>query len=155
MLNQELKLSNILRMRKLSERLIQVYERISSYMPLDILNFDPELLTNDQLMFLDAFRARFSDLQDVLGNTIFYMVMLYDEDESSAIRLSTRERIVLMEKKQLININEWQSIREIRNNFAHEYPDEHKEKAENLNAAWDKTLDLVHTANVIESYLCD
>ena len=154
MLNQEVKTSNIIRMQKLSERLTQAHEHIKKWMPIDVLSFDPEIISSEQLMFFDAFRARFSDLQDVVGNTMFYMVMLYDEEESSAKRLSTRERLVFMEQKQLLNAEKWQTIREIRNNFAHEYPDEHTEKAENLNAAWYKSVELIEICQKIEHYLC-
>ena len=154
MFNQELKKSNIIRMKKLCKRLTQAHSYIQKWMPLDILNFDPENYSNEQLMFFDAFRIRFSDLQDLIGNTMFYTVMLYDEDESPARRLSTRERLVFMEKKQLLKTHRWQNIREIRNNFAHEYPDEHKEKAENLNAAWHSSAELIQISEKIELYLC-
>ena len=50
--------------------------------------------------------------------------------------MTTRERLVLMEKRGLIDCEQWKDIREVRNNFTHEYPDENSSKAINLNAAW-------------------
>jgi len=83
------------------------------------------------------------------------LIMYIDEEESTSMRLPTRERINLMEKKNLIDSNFWRELREIRNNFAHEYPDEHKEKADNLNVAWNNTPDFIALCQNIEDYLCD
>lgn len=153
--HQELINSNLNRLKKLTLRLNESYDMISQCMPLDIESFDPDNETKEQLMFLDAFRAHFSDLQDVIGKSIFSLIMYIDEEESTSIRLSTRERINLMEQKKLLDANFWREIREIRNNFSHEYPDEHREKADNLNAAWKNTMELINVYQKIEKYLCD
>lgn len=146
--------NNIERMEKLAIRLNESVKRIDSLMPLDLETFDPDTIDSDALLFLDAFRTRFSDLQDVIGHTLFYMVALYDLDESPTQRLSTRERIHLMERKGLINASEWHELREIRNSFAHEYPDASSEKAEALNAAWRSSVQLIMLSKKLKAYLC-
>ncbi|NOX09800.1 MAG: hypothetical protein GXP22_10015 [Gammaproteobacteria bacterium] len=146
--------NNIERMEKLAVRLNESVKRIDAIMPLDPEIFDPDQVDSDELLFLDAFRIRFSDLQDVIGHTIFYMVALYDLDESPAQRLSTRERIHLMERKSLIDASEWNELREIRNGFAHEYPDASSEKAEALNAAWRYSSKLIVLSKKLKAYLC-
>ena len=49
-------------------------------------------------------------------------------------------------------ISKWREIREIRNQFAHEYPDDHEEKAANLNAAWRLTGELLETNRRVLAY---
>jgi len=145
---------NVQRMQKLASRLQQAVERIDNVMPLNPLNFEPDQFDADAMMFLDAFRTRFSDLQDIIGKTMFHVVAVYDQEESPAHRLSMRERINLMEQKGLVGTSEWNELREIRNSFAHEYPDEAEEKAEALNAAWRLSSKLADLTKKIESYLC-
>jgi hypothetical protein len=41
----------------------------------------------------------------------------------------------------------------VRNNFAHEYPDEEAEKAANLNAAWQYAPVLLSIAQAVQDYL--
>lgn len=106
-------------------------------------------------MLLDGFRARFSDLQDMLGRTMFKTIALLDEDEMSGIEMTTRERIALMEKRGLLDGDRWQDIREVRNSFAHEYPDEDAEKAANLNAAWQHAPVVLSVSHAVAEYLRD
>lgn len=154
-MDTEILQNNIERMQKLATRLQDSVDRLDSFMPLDHKEFDPDQFDSDSLLFLDAFRVRFSDLQDVIGQTMFYMVTLYDQDETPAQRLSTRQRIGLMERKGLIDANEWIELREIRNSFTHEYPGESVEKAEALNAAWKLSSGLIQVNEKIKAYLCD
>ena len=67
--------------------------------------------------------------------------------------LSTRERVVLMEKREIQDAMKWQDSREIRNSFAHDYPDQHREKAENFNAAWEYSNYLLTVTKNIEQYI--
>ncbi len=153
-MDTEILQNNIDRMQKLAQRLQDSVVRLDRFMPLDPETFDPDRFDPDSLLFLDAFRVRFCDLQDMIGHTMFYMVTLYDQEETPAQRLSTRARIALMERKGLIDANEWNELREIRNGFTHEYPDESAEKAENMNAAWQSSPKLIRINNKIKAYLC-
>ncbi len=140
-------------MIKLSVRLQDAQVALQNNMPLNVETFDPDVNDNGFLLQLDGFRVRFADLQDILGQVIFPMVCQYDEDETSQHPMSTRERVVLMEKKGLISTQQWKLLREIRNRFTHEYPDEHEEKALLLNQAWENVDTLTHIVNNVESYL--
>ncbi len=90
---------NLARMIKLSERLRDAKVALQNNMPLNVAMFNPDSKDSGFLLQLDGFRVRFADLQDILGQVIFPMVCQYDEDETTQYPLSTRERIVLMEKK--------------------------------------------------------
>ncbi len=144
---------NLVRMTKLSVRLQDAQVALQNNMPLDVKIFDPDSKENNFPLQLDGFRVRFADLQDILGQVIFPMVCQYDEDETAQHPLSTRERIVLMEKKDLISTEKWKLLSEIRNRFMHEYPDEHEEKALLLNQAWGNVDTLIQMVNNINKYL--
>ncbi|MCL5796031.1 MAG: hypothetical protein M1579_00845 [Gammaproteobacteria bacterium] len=145
--------SNLNSLNKLIHRLDSALLQLSDSMPLDVESFNPDNMDDTFLLQLDGFRARFSDLQDYMGHTIFPMICKLDEDESPAMPLSTRERNVLMERKGIFNLAEWQKLREIRNGFAHEYPDEHIEKALLLNAAWLMSERLIAVAQAASNYI--
>jgi hypothetical protein len=49
-------------------------------------------------LLLDGFRARFSDLQDMPGRTMFKTIAQLDQDEIPELELTTRERIAPIDK---------------------------------------------------------
>ncbi len=144
---------NAQRLHKLVMRLQSARSLLNDNLPLTADAFDPETLPDNFLLQLDGFRARFSDLQDYMGHTFIPMITKLDEDESAANPLSTRERNMLMERKGIFELTQWQKLREIRNGFAHEYPDEHIEKALLLNAAWQMSEPLIAIAQSALNYV--
>jgi hypothetical protein len=148
----EILIENLSRMQKLSQRLVQAVAQLEAVFPLDPLTFNPEELASETSLFFDGFRARFADLQDMLGKTMFKSITQIDQDESPGQELTTRERITLMEKRGLIDVEKWRQIREVRNAFAHEYPDAHAEKATILNLAWELSPELLNVSNAIMDY---
>ncbi|MGR9098992.1 MAG: hypothetical protein ACU826_00350 [Gammaproteobacteria bacterium] len=144
--------ANLMRMNRLALLLEEAVQALNSVFPLNVSGFHPDSMDAIDLLLIDGFRIRFSDLQDMLGRTLFKTVAIADEDEAPGEDLSTRERIQLMEKKGIIDAQEWRDIREIRNNFTHEYPDQHEEKAINLNAVWEHVSTLLKVAKNIRDY---
>jgi hypothetical protein len=144
--------SNLYRMHKLTHRLEQAEVQLQAFFPIDTAAFNPDALSVEMALFLDGFRARFADLQDMLGNAMFKTIALMDEDENPAREMTTRERTALMEKRGLIEIDQWHRIREVRNGFAHEYPDEHVEKATLLNHAWELVPVLLAVSKAVSDY---
>lgn len=145
--------SALVSLQKQILRLTSALSQLSEQMPLDVECFNPDNMDDTFLLQLDGFRARFSDLQDYMGHTFIPMITKLDEDENAANPLSTRERNVLMERKGIFELSEWQKLREIRNGFAHEYPDEHIEKALLLNAAWQMSQPLIAIAQSALKYV--
>ncbi len=143
---------NLSRMNRMAGRMEQALAQMRQDLPLQAETFDPPLLDPKLALFLDGFRARFSDLQDLVGRTLFKSIALMDQDEAPGSELSTRERTVLMEKRGLIDARQWQELREVRTGFAHEYPDAPDEIAANLNAAWAHSQDLLDVAAAITRY---
>jgi hypothetical protein len=104
-------------------------------------------------MLVDAFRARFAELQDYLGQRVFATLARIDEDEDPAHVLSSRERVQLMARKGLLDRRLWQQLRDLRNSFTHEYPDDPAEKVANLNMARSMSPELLAVAEAMAEYL--
>jgi len=62
---------------------------------------------------------RFSKLQDFLGQKIFRIFLEYQGIGLSSFYDVLKE----LEKEEILDIDLWGSLREIRNELAHEYPD--------------------------------
>lgn len=156
-MNHEIFYTNLRRMDKLAGLLTQALEQLEArkLLPQDVTRFDPDQLPPDDSLILDGFRARFADLQDMLGKVMFKSIASMDEDESPGRGLTTRERVVLMEKRGILDTQQWQDVREIRNAFTHDYPDQHREKAEHLNAAWEQSRYLLAVVKQIDAYAAD
>jgi hypothetical protein len=152
---QELAVANLRRLKKLADRLAEARVLLGEHFPLDPDTFDPDALDPALSLAIDGFRGRVAALQDFLGKSVFRTIALLDEDESPGRALTTRERNALMEKRGLIDGDAWRDAREVRNRFAHEYPDAHQEKAANLNAAWSHVPALQAVVARIETYLAD
>lgn len=130
--------------------IILSYPRVKHFFPLS-----GEVLKNldiDSLDKLDAFRVRFCDLQDAIGNKVFRSLLVL-EMESIGSNLDVLNKI---EKRALISSFEiWQDIRNIRNLFIHDYPDTLEFKAKILSEAFLKTPELVLVLNRTLQYLQD
>lgn len=74
-----------------------------------------------QVRCLDQFIFRFSKLQDAIGAKIFrYLLEYLDEDVSA---LPMRDILNRLERYLLIpSADEWNYIRELRNEISHDYP---------------------------------
>ena len=94
------------KLQRQRQRLKEALEMVRPWFPLDASLFEGEM-DSAQAMYLDAFRVRFAELQDYLGQRIFRLIALVDQDESPALPLSTRERVQLMERKGLLSRRQW------------------------------------------------
>ena len=151
-LTAEIYCSNLQRMNALARQLRTARDLLASIMPLNEQDFDPEKLEPSTSLALDGFRARFSDLQDMLGKSMFKSLARMDQEETPENELSTRERLMLMEKRGIVDAERWNQAREIRNAFTHDYPDHAAEKAANYNAAWEFSNYLLEVVSNIQQY---
>ncbi|WP_170919441.1 hypothetical protein [Halomonas sp. BC2] len=80
-------------------------------------------LDDAQIQSLDQFVLRFGKLQDAMGTRLFPSVLLYlqepYEDRPMLDKLHRLEKLGYLEESE-----QWQSLRMLRNRFAHEYPDD-------------------------------
>lgn len=114
------------------------------------LNF----LTKEQLMALDTLTGRFAKLQDVLGSKIFPLIIkaLDRDSEQDTIRdqLNKLEKFGALE-----SVSAWKELREIRNEIAHDYPDDDETIVRKINECathceallkiWQQTKDFIRT----------
>ena len=98
-------------------------------------------LTDEQIQDIDQFVLRFSKLQDAIGGRFLPAILQYlGEDYESRPMIDKLNRL---EKLGFVESAEkWQRIRDNRNKFAHDYPDDVEKNAENLNLAFEKALEL-------------
>ena len=146
--------SNLARLSRQIRLLQQATKQLETVFPLDSYTFNPDSIDPELLLKIDGYRTRFADLQDMIGQVMFKNIALLDQDESSSTPLSTIKRNALMEKRNIIQLEKWQEIRNIRNGFAHEYPDEHQEKAIYLNRSWAEVKALIVMGSAVEEYIC-
>lgn len=109
-------------------------------------------LTDDQIQTIDQFILRFTKLQDVVGGRLFPALLQYLEepydDRPMLDKLHRLEKLGFIESTE-----KWQRIRDIRNKFAHDYPDDMEKNAEYLNLACEAALDLHDILHAIPARL--
>jgi hypothetical protein len=148
--NADLFLLNFNEAYRSAKLLMISYERVRTIIPMQgdrIVS-----LPMDDLDKLDAFRVRFCDLQDSLGNKVFRSLLVVEE-ELPGSNLDTLHK---MEKRKILSsFEDWKQLRYIRNLFAHDYPESEEEKSEALNIAYLHTLKLVQIVDTVILYAKD
>lgn len=93
-------------------------------------------LTDIELAIFDQFIVRFSKLQDIMGAKLLPAVLelTHEEGELGTFidKLNRLEKI-----GALSSVEQWLRLREMRNQFAHNYPDDPEIQASLLNKAFD------------------
>ncbi|MBN2793014.1 MAG: hypothetical protein JXQ81_10945 [Desulfuromonadales bacterium] len=84
---------------------------------------DGEELSDDQVRTLDQLLFRFGKLQDAIGTRLLpatlQLVEEWQENEPFLDKLNRAEKLGM-----LPSARQWQMLRELRNQTAHEYPDQ-------------------------------
>jgi hypothetical protein len=88
-------------------------------------------LSDEKIALLDMMTTRFGKLQDLIGTKIFPLVLdILGENDV----LNFRDKLHRLEKLQIIkDANWWMKLREIRNQLAHDYPDDYQLLAKDFN----------------------
>ena len=111
-----------------------------------------QLTTDDESLFerLDAFRVRYADLQDAIGNKLFRSILLVLDEKS----INMADTLSKMEKYAVLSsVDEWRLMREIRNGFSPDYSDAEQERALTHNRAWETAPALLGVVLAADSYL--
>jgi len=98
-------------------------------------------LTDTQIAFLDMMTTRFSRLQDIIGAKIFPLILdLLGEDALTFI-----DKLNKLEKLEFIHdVNWWMTLREMRNQIFHDYPDNYALLAEHFNVFIPYAIELLN-----------
>ena len=135
---------------KLATHLSNSLKSLKNIFPIDEQKF--KTINEEELEKIDAFRVRFTDLQDMIGNKLFKSVLLLELENIG----SMLDIINNIDKRKIISsFEEWQNLRDIRNFFSHEYPESDDEKAENLNMAYKHSTELFQTLQNINIYVSE
>lgn len=123
-------------------------ERMKNLIPLKIDSL--KNISEDNLDKLDAFRVRFCDLQDSLGNKTFRSILTLEEEHTDSVL----DVLNKMEKRKIIaSFDDWKALRNIRNLFSHDYPETDEEKCDILNIAYSNSLKLIGMVDNVIFYI--
>lgn len=93
-------------------------------------------LSDEQVQGMDQFILRFTKLQDAMGSRLFPAILQYlkepYEDRPMLDKLNRLEKIGFIK-----SVEQWQTIRNIRNTLAHDYPDDPDKNAAQFNLAFE------------------
>jgi hypothetical protein len=102
-------------------------------------------LNDAQVAIVDQFVGRFAKLQDAIGTKLLPMVLELTKEqgelEAYLDKLNRLEKI-----GALPSVDEWLELREMRNAFAHDYPEDSELQAAILNRAFvaaDRLLEIL------------
>ena len=109
-------------------------------------------LTNLEKFALNTLIFRFSKLQDLLGSKVFRSYLEYSGFETS--ERSFFDILKEIEKEGIVDIDTWDELRKLRNQIAHEYPEEEDEAIEKINLFIQRSQELIKIAQKLrEHYL--
>ena len=101
---------------------------------------------------LNTLIFRFSKLQDLLGSKVFRSYLDYSGFETS--EKSFFDILKEIEKEGIVDIDTWDELRKLRNQIAHEYPEEEDEAIESINLFIQRSQELTKIAQKLrERYL--
>lgn len=115
--------------------------------PIDVKAFN-QLLTNDQeLAFVDQIIYRFSKLQDNMGAKLFKNFLLYQGENTNKPFLDILNEL---EKLNILEVDEWFEVRDIRNEIAHDYEEGENRAMNIINAIYHYARELEEILNMIQ-----
>ena len=138
-----------LRLKNYFEEMRRHSEHISEakdVLPEKIVDYDS--LSQLERFALNTLIFRFSKLQDLLGGKVFraYLDSIGFVVEDASFFDILKE----IEKEGIVDIDTWNFLRELRNEIAHDYPEELDERVEKINLFIQKSDLLVGIAKKIE-----
>jgi len=134
-------------------RMDDAYSHIKDLLP--ISHHQYKNLDDDAVKNIDQFLFRFSKLQDTIGDKVFKILLEQYNPEFE--KLTFIDFLHELEKREIISsARDWQILRKVRNNIAHQYDDEAEEMSQAINdifAQFD-TLKKIYT-NIKDKYGSD
>jgi len=108
-------------------------------------------LNDTELAVLDQFSMRFAKLQDAMGAKLFPAVLELTKEQGNypafLDKLNRLEKIGAIE-----SADQWLILREMRNEFSHDYPDDPALQAATLNKAYPLARELLAILNKVEVF---
>ena len=114
--------------------------------PINIENFKVILENIEHLAYSDQIIYRFSKLQDCMGAKLFKSVLLYEGENVNKPFLDILNQLEIID---IINVDEWFEIRDLRNEIAQIYEDNDEIAINILNTIYKLKTDLKETLDSI------
>lgn len=114
--------------------------------PISMEDFKIILQSVEHLAYSDQIIYRFSKLQDCMGAKLFKSVLLYEGENVNKPFLDILNQL---EAIDIINVDEWFEIRDLRNEIAHDYEDNDEIAINILNTIYKLKLDLKEILDAI------
>ncbi len=111
---------------------------------LNIIENTEHLAYSDQIIY------RFSKLQDCMGAKLFKSVLLYEGENINKPFLDILNQL---ETIDIINVDKWFELRDLRNEIAHDYDGDEEEAINILNTIYKLKDELKSILNSIEKLL--
>ena len=131
------------------EKLNDAKEYLAKKMPLTLQNY----LEVDKIQssFIDQLNFRFSKLQDTIGESILKGILILTKEDIK--KMTFLDILNRLEGLEIIDKNEWLSLREIRNEIAHEYSFNQDEVVDSINLIYQKSDLLIATYNKLYQFI--
>lgn len=130
-------------------RLNWAMRKMSLWLPISATRFQE--LDDDEVAVLEVFSNRFGKLQDAMGVKLFPLTLeiAKEPDEFPAFidKLNRLEKI-----HAIPSVEQWLSFRAIRNQFAHDYPEDSQQNAATLNLAYSQAQSLLDVLSQIRVF---
>ena len=115
--------------------------------PITMDDFKKVIESVEHLAYSDQIIYRFSKLQDCMGAKLFKSVLLYQGENVNKPFLDILNQL---EAIDIINVDEWFEIRDLRNEIAHDYEDNDEIAINILNTIYKLKSDLQETLDMIK-----
>ena len=106
-------------LKRLSDAFLQLKSNYS--LPLNKNTYQLILDNLESLAYSDQIIYRFSKLQDCMGAKLFKSILLYQGENIDKPFLDILNQL---EKMDIVSVDDWFEIRDLRNEIAHDYDDD-------------------------------
>lgn len=133
-----------------ADRLRWAMESLRPHLPFTATTLP--LLTDVEVAILDQVLTRFSKLQDTMGAKLFPEVLEITKEQGELATFI--DKLHRLEKIGAVaSADEWLLLREMRNAFSHEYPDDPEMQAALLNKAFKLAVKLLEVLDSVQLFL--
>jgi len=133
------------------EMILKALKYVKPIYPLD--STFKEEIEDDLLLFaLDSLIFRFAKLQDWLGQKIFKTFLEFQQYPTKGVGFL--DILKELENEEILNIDLWAILREIRNELSHEYPN-YSQIATNINFVIENCDNLIKISKKLEGRFLD
>jgi uncharacterized protein with HEPN domain len=117
-------------------------------LPMNDEDFKKLLVNRQDLAFADQLIYRFSKAQDCMGGKLFKLFILFQGENADRPFLDILNSL---EKLNILNVDEWFELREIRNEIAHNYDDNTETALNIINSVYMHKQQLQNILNAIRT----